>query len=89
MLYVATMTTLDLHIFQSVAASADAAKKAIQRGWVAHLVQLTRQDADLYDDVWFDRRFKTLPQLEKAYTILVTPLVMNDCAMDGATLLVH
>ena len=88
MLYVATMTT-ENHTFQSVAASADDAKKAIQRGWVAHLVQLTRQDPSLYDDAWFDWHFKTLFQLEKAYSILVTPLVMNDCAMDGATLLVH
>lgn len=88
MLYLATMTFND-ETFQSVAASAQAAKAAIQRGWVAYLVSYNRRDPAKYDDAWFDRHFKTLEQLEKTGDIKVVPLVMNDCAVNGATLLVH
>ena len=88
MLYLATMTFND-DTFQSIAASAHAAKSAIQRGWVAHLVRYARIDPAKYDDAWFDRHFKTLEQLEKTGDIKVVALVMNDCVVNGATLLVH
>ena len=88
MLYIATMNT-GPHTFQAVAATKEAAERAIKRGYETKLEQLCREDPALYDDDWYARNWKSLKQLKKAFTLQVIPLVMNDCACNGAALLVH
>ncbi len=71
-LFLATMQT-EHYLFQSVAADAAAAKKAIARGWVRHLTE---------KNLWTDRTIKTALELEDWYGINVTELELNDCARD-------
>lgn len=76
-MFLATMET-EHYTFRAIASTADDAKKAIKRGWKAHMKQCLKNGAT-WDGI-------PLSEIEEWYGINVFPMEMNECLRDDSIL---